>query len=366
MRPAPDQATAAPLPTTDDAWGCGLPADLRARGWPKMLSELEAEEPPPPPAGGFSLVVLPDTQYYVACQSEHLARQVRYVLDHLEQQNIVLVLTVGDLTDHNSDTEWAFFHQAVAPLFERVPLVLTTGNHDHGEEGAARSRGSGLLRTFGEPPVRSRELLAATPDGGNWENAYYRLPVGKATLGVLTLEWSPRDAVVGWAGEVLDRYPGDRLVFSTHAYLYHDDTRYDWERFGAAQEWNPRSYGTARIDLEREPGPGNWAAEGAYDGEMLWQRLLRSRPGLFLTLNGHVLVDGQGYLASRGDRGNLVHQLLMNFQMLADGGSGFLGLLQIEPGGRLLRGFTYSPSLGMSAMGPGHRFQVLLDPPLEF
>src|SRR5688572_1022511 len=136
VRPAPDQATAAPLPTTDDAWGCGLPADLRARGWPKMLSELEAEEPPPPPAGGFSLVVLPDTQYYVACQSDHLARQVRYVLDHLEQQNIVLVLTVGDLTDHNSDTEWAFFHQAVAPLFERVSLVLTTGNHDHGEEGA--------------------------------------------------------------------------------------------------------------------------------------------------------------------------------------------------------------------------------------
>ena len=329
-----------------------------------MLEHLRPGEPALPESGARTLVVLPDTQYYVACKSAYLADQVNYVLASLETRKIALVLTVGDLTDHNTDDEWQFFRQAVTPLLERVPLILTTGNHDHGAEGAARTRGSGLVRTFGRPPEKSRALLAAVPSDGNWENAYYRVPLGKSTLGVLTLEWSPREASVKWAAGVLDRYPDDRLVFATHAYLYHDDTRYDWDRFQDRQEWNPRAYGTARLDLARDPGPGNWAPDGAYDGEMLWQRLLKSRPGLWLTLSGHVLVDGQGYLASRGDSQNLVHQMLANFQMLNHGGAGFLRLLEIAADGRTLRVFTYSPSLDRTATGPGEQFEVTLDPPL--
>lgn len=348
-------------PTEDD---CGLPRELRARGWPTMLPNLRPGAPPPALPGGFSLLVLPDTQYYVACRSPHLARQVEYALEHQAEQNIALVLTVGDLTDHNDDAEWSFFHEAVAPLFDRVPLILTTGNHDHGVAGSSLRRGSGLVRTFGQPPARSRALLAEVPPDGDWENAYYRLPIGKTTLGILSLEWSPRASMVDWAGSVLDRHPTDRIVFTTHAYLYHDDTRYDWERYGQAQEWNPRAYGTARLDPALESGPGNWAPEGAYDGEMLWRGLLASRPALWLTLNGHVLMDGQGYLPSRGEAGNLVHQMLVNFQMLAEGGSGFLRLLQIDPSGRSMRVFTYSPSLGQLATGSTEQFEVQLDPPL--
>lgn len=314
--------------------------------------------------GSFSILVLPDTQYYVGCRSAHLKSQVDYALSQLEVQNIVLVLTVGDLTEHNEEVEWAFFREAVQPLFERVPLVLTTGNHDHGPAGSASKRGSGLIRAFGEPPAKSGALLAEVPPDGNWENAYYRLPVGASTLGVLSLEWSPRQASVDWARGVLARHAGDRVIFSTHAYLYHDDTRYDWERFGLAQEWNPRAYGTARSGGAGESGPGDWHPEGAYDGEMLWRGLLAPSSAVWLTLNGHVLVDGQGYLASRGDAGNLVHQMLVNFQMLADGGSGFLRLLRVDPSGRSMQAFTYSPSLDQSATGPGQQFQVTLDPPL--
>jgi hypothetical protein len=329
-----------------------------------MLGQLQPGAPSLPAPGSVTFVVLPDTQYYSGCRSRHLADQVDFVLSQLRERNIRLVLTVGDLTDHNTDAEWAFFHDAVAPLLERVPLILTTGNHDHGESGGALSRGSGLTHAFGQAPLASRALLAAIPADGDWENAYYRLPLGQSTLGVLTLEWSPRQSTVEWAAAVLDRFPTDRVVFSTHAYLYHDDTRYDWERFGPAQEWNPRSYGTARLDPTRALGADNWAKDGAYDGEMIWQALLRSRPGVWLTLNGHVLEDGEGYLASRGDQGNLVHQMLVNFQMLKDGGSGFLRLLQIAPDGRSLRVLTYSPTLDLTATGLREQFEVSLEPPL--
>lgn len=362
--PKAERASSAPAvqePTEE----CGLPRELRARGWPTMLPNLQPGAPAPPPPGGFSILVLPDTQYYVACRSEHLARQVDYALRQRQAQNIVLVLTVGDLTDHNDAAEWKFFRDAVQPLFDEVPFILTTGNHDHGEAGSARRRGSGLVSTFGQPPSRSRALLVESSSGGDWENAYYRLALGKTTLGILTLEWSPRAESVAWAGRVLDRHPGDRVLFTTHAYLYHDDTRYDWDRYGRAQEWSPRAYGTARKDPTRESGPGNWAPEGAYDGEMLWRELLAPRPSVWLTLSGHVLYDGQGYLASRGKSGNLVHQMLVNFQMLTAGGSGFLRLLQVAPDGRTLRVFTYSPSLDRRATGAAEQFEVALEPPLE-
>jgi hypothetical protein len=50
-----------------------------------------------------------------------------------------------------------------------------------------------------------------------------------------------------------------------------------------------------------------------YDGEMLWNALVRRHPGIFLVLCGHVGGSGTGQLASRGDGGNLVEQVLANF-----------------------------------------------------
>lgn len=317
-----------------------------------------------PPEGTRTIVVLPDTQYYSACRSHYLADQVAYVLQQRERRNIVVVLTVGDLTDHNEPEEWEFFASAVAPLGDAVPLVLTTGNHDHGPHGTARVRGSGFQATFPTLAKKSAAHVAETLAPDDYENAYYRIPFGRSTLGVLSLEWSPRERTVTWARAVLDRHPGDRALLATHAYLYFDDTRYDWDKYGLGQEWNPRAYGTARIDPDAEPGAGDWQPEGAYDGEMLWQGLVRSRPSFWLTVSGHVLGDGQGRLTSRGDHGNSVHQLLVNYQMLEAGGSGYLRLLEVSPDGAWLRAFTYSPSLNRRATAPDQEFELAIEPPL--
>src|SRR4030095_10985544 len=103
---------------------------------------------------------------------------------------------------------------------------------------------------FPEAPGRAREALAASARPGDIENAYYRIPLPRVTLGVLDLAWSPRKPAVAWANEILGQYPRDRVIVLTHAYLYEDGTRYDWWKKGGNQEWNPLAYGTGK----RNPG----------------------------------------------------------------------------------------------------------------
>ena len=62
-----------------------------------------------------------------------------------------------------------------------------------------------------------------------------------------------------------------------------------------------------------------------------------------MTLNGHVLGDGLGYLASITDQGNVCHQMLSNYQFRQLGGEGYLRLLEFLPDGKTVNVFTYSP-----------------------
>lgn len=344
---------------------CALPARLSNRGWPTELAPTSEVEANPLPVGAVTIVALPDTQYYASCRSPHLERQAKWILDQAVVRNIRAVIQLGDLTDHNTPAEWDFVRSALAPVSEAVPLALATGNHDHGEGGAAKRRGSLLPRYFGQLGVRSSEALAETKDAGDPDNAYYRVKLPKVTLGLLVLEWGPRASSVAWANRMLEKYPSDRVIFSTHAYLYHDGTRYDWKAKGASQEWNPIAYGT----LETPSAP---AADGGaptpndpvYDGEMLWNDLLKRHRGVFLTLSGHVLYDGTAVLTTQAAAGNRVHQVLANYQMLNEGGLGYLRLLELLPDGKTLRMKTYSPSLARFATGSDHVGELEIQPPL--
>jgi 3',5'-cyclic AMP phosphodiesterase CpdA len=344
---------------------CALPARLSNRGWPTELAPTSEAEVAPLPAGAVTLIALPDTQYYASCRSPHLARQAEWILAQAAARNIRAVIQLGDLTDHNTPAEWEFVQSALAPVSEVVPLALATGNHDHGEGGAAKLRGSLLPRYFGKLGARTSEALTETKVPGDPENAYYRVKLPKVTLGLLVLEWGPRASSVAWANRVLEKYPADRVIFATHAYLYHDATRYDWKAKGASQEWNPIAYRT--LDTPATPSAaGDPAApnEAVYDGEMLWNDLLKRHRGVFLTLSGHVLDDGTAVLTSQGSAGNRVHQVLANYQMLNEGGLGYLRLLELFPDGKTLRMKTYSPSLSRFATGNDHVGDLAIQPPL--
>jgi hypothetical protein len=353
---SPGGASTAPAtPTTD----CGMPSSLVARGWRRELAPTSATETPPFVPGTTTLVVLPDTQYYASCASRHFADQTRWVSAQASARRIRGALTLGDLTDHNTPAEWQYIRDGLRLVENDVPVVLVTGNHDLGDDGSANHRKSLLPRYFPEPPGAAKQVLSATLEPGNPENAYYRLKLEQVTIGVLALEWSPRRSTVAWANSMLSRHAKDRVIIATHAYLYNDGTRYDWQKKGPAQEWNPLSYGTAKM-----PPADAGAPDAPFDGEMLWHELVKQHRGIFLVLSGHVLGSGASTLASRGERGNLVQQVLVNYQMLKDGGLGYLRLLELLPDGKSLRMKSFSPTLGLFATGPDQTGTLTIEPPL--
>jgi hypothetical protein len=145
------------------------------------------------------------------------------------------------------------------------------------------------------------------------------------------------------------------VIIVTHAYLYDDSTRYDWRTRRTGQLWNPLSFDMAWGEAILDPES---------DGEILWNDLVRRHAGVFLVLCGHVGGRGTGLLASRGDAGNLVQQVLANFQLLDEGGLGYLRLFEIQPDGKSMRMKTYSPSLGLFATAPTQQADLPIEPAL--
>src|SRR5204862_2828809 len=129
---------------------------------------------------------------------------------------------IGDLTGHISATERGFVQAQVQPAEWQLPLVLATGNHDHGPKGSAHRRGSLLAHFFPAAPGVAQSALVETLLPRDIENAYYQIVLPRVTLGVLALEWAPRDSTVAWANDVLSRHANDRAIIVTHAYLYDD------------------------------------------------------------------------------------------------------------------------------------------------
>ncbi len=347
-----------------DRSSCGLPPDIREPDWPRTLAPTTKEDPSLQEEGSFTIAVFPDTQYYASCGELHFPKQGEWVASQVSTRNIVAGIHLGDLTEHNTPSEWEYVTRSLAPLRDEIPLFLASGNHDYGDEGTANERHTLFPEYFGKPSSKTAPTVARQMKDGNLENAYYRLKLRGMTLGVLVLEWSPTHAAVAWAKKTMADFPQDRKIFVTHAYLFHDGSRYDFKNKGLEQPWNPLSYGTAKIDPELPYSKENANPIGAYDGEMLWNELLKDLPGLFLTLNGHVLGDGAGVLTSTGKRGAKVHQVLTNFQMLDEGGLGYLRLIEFSSDGSRMKMKTFSPSLGLFATAADQNFELPIDPPL--
>lgn len=308
------------------------------------LLALAACEDPMTEAG-WTIVVLPDTQYYARSHPHTFIAQTRWLRAQKDVLDLQVVLHVGDITDDNGPAQWQVARAAFDELEGEVPYVLAPGNHDIGEGGSARTRDTLLHEYF---PVR--DAMARPSFGGLFEserldNSWHVIETPSGPWLVLALEFGPRDDVVAWADEVLAAHADVPTIVVTHAYLYSDDTRYDIET-RPDQQWSPHHYGVAGL------------VGGVNDGEALFQKLVRRHDQIDFVFCGHVLNDGIGRLTSVQDRGGIVHELLANYQVLERGGDGFLRVLTFYKDRVEVR--TYSPVLDRELDDPHNRFTLPL------
>jgi hypothetical protein len=315
----------------------------------------------PSPDAAWSMVVLPDTQNYVArpAFTHILNRQTQWIADNKDLFNIQLVLQEGDVVNRNSGTadngvtgaeQWQAARTAMSTLDGVVPYIMAAGNHDFGTtSGQSRdTKFNDYFKPADNPLVDPAKggILKGMMTPGELQNAFYELtaPDGRELL-VFSLEMWPRDSVVAWAKGVAQRpeYAGHSAVLLTHGYL---NSGGDYWRAGYE----------------------HYEMEGGNDGLDLWNKLVKVAGNFEMTFSGHVGGDGAAYRESASNSGDDVHQMLLNSQFETNGGNGWMRVLEFLDDGKTVRVRTYSPHFDLYRTNAANQYAITLSqaqpPPL--
>jgi predicted phosphodiesterase len=319
---------------------------------PYADGKLVDRSPPPLTAGAFTIVVLPDTQYYSAGFWQNYNWQTRWIVNQKKKRNIACVLHLGDVVDSSTPVQWNRAITAMKKLDGHVPYFFVPGNHDYYADKEGNWQ-TDLSTHFPISKYRDLETFGGVYDRepDRMENSFHLFSVGSRNFLVLCLEFGPRRDVVRWANEVVSKYPDREAILVTHAFTYTDNRRYDWSKYGRQQTWNPHDYNIIR----------NGVKDDVADGEQLWQGLISRHQSFIFTINGHVCNNGLGRLASPTPDGREIHQMLVNFQVRPQGGDGWLRLLEMCPDGTM-NVMDYSPTRGQCNESPLNKFSVKLAP----
>ncbi|MCA9579150.1 MAG: metallophosphoesterase [Myxococcales bacterium] len=291
--------------------------------------------------GSEMIAVMPDTQVYAVRYPGLFVAQTAWLAQNAEPLNIRVALHLGDIVNNNTPMEWQRARSAMGLLDGVLPYVMVPGNHDYGPSGDASTRET-YFNDYFEYEDRSAEpTFGGAFEPGKLDNTYHLVNAWGRRFIIVALEWGPRDEVLAWADHVMGQHPDHLGILVTHAFLNNNDRRFDHTDLLHSQSYNPHQYSTAG---------------GVNDGEEIWQRLIR-RHRFVMTLNGHVLGDGTGYLVSETDAGTRCHQMLVNWQMAQQGGEANLRLLELLPDGETVRVHGYSALHDRFLFAPDQSFE---------
>ncbi len=162
------------------------------------------------------------------------------------------------------------------------------------------------------------------PAGSN-ENFYGVVTVNKRSYIVIVLEFAARDSALAWADGILKANQDKDAIIVTHMFTYSDNTR------------------ISGCDLN---SAGSFGVGQDNNGEDMWWKLVRKYPNIHLVLSGHVVQgDGTGRRMDLGLNGNLVNQILSDYQSDPLGGGGYLRIMRISPSLNRVSVTSYSPYL---------------------
>jgi hypothetical protein len=296
-----------------------------------------------PSSENFTIVALPDTQYYSQVWLWFFENQTEWIVQNENKMNIVFVTHLGDIiNNYNEDYQWQNADNAMSILDNKVPYGILPGNHDIDGGYTGPPGAGGLYYENYFPASRyqgypywggSYDSTSATsvdnsigihfiPSSPNMNN-YQLFSAGGMNFIALSLQYDPPADVLAWADNVLSKYPNRRAIISTHAYLDWDGTR-------------------------------------SFEGRGIWENLVVPHKNVFLVLCGHVIgYNGLGEAERIDNVGNrTVYQLLSDYQGLPGGGTGYLRIMKFAPSEDTIYVKTYSPYLDQYMTGSKSQFEL--------
>jgi hypothetical protein len=280
-----------------------------------------------PSQENFTIIVLPDTQYYSQDYPGIFENQTDWIVQNENSQNIVFVTHLGDIVNiYNANPQWQAANNAMSILDNKVPYTVLPGNHDM-DGGYSPPAGAGA--TYYEKYFPASRYEGYSYWGGSYDsnsvtssspnmNNYQLFSWDGMNFITLSLQYQPPTDVLTWADNVLSKYSNRRAIISTHSYINAD---------------------------------GSWAP----GGPVIWRDLVVPHKNVFLVLCGHEL--GEGKKIDNVDN-RTVYQLLSDYQGLDMGGIGYLRIMKFVPSQNTIYVSTYSSLLNKYMTGSGSQFEL--------
>jgi len=279
----------------------------------------------------FSIVVLPDSQFYAAQFTNVGLAQTEWICRNIEKLQIKFVATVGDNVDAGYiDAQFKNSTRFMNKLDDVVPYGLACGNHDlmDGKKGSCTSRK--FVDYYG--PQRFKKYAwfgGASPSGFS---SYQIFSGGGYKFIALELTVAAAEAEVQWAKKVIADNPGIPVILTTHQML------------------------TPKAEIDKGAavnGPGRQTPA------QVWEQLVEPSPQIFLILCGHY--HGEAYITKKTQAAQPVHVILQDYQNDPNGGDGWLRIFAFHPEHDKVDVQTYSPTLKRYKKGPKSEFSFALD-----
>lgn len=263
----------------------------------------------------YSIAVVGDTQNLTYYYPSALTTLYDWIVANAESKKIGFVMGLGDINEKNSDSEWAISSAEIEKLRDAgiVQSLVCGGNHDTVPQFNKYLPYTEYVSAY------EGKVVYGFYDNGSGEyslaNAYQLITIGETKYMFLTLEWAPKSEHVSWANEVIAAHPEYNVIISTHAYLAEDGTRFN--------TWHHAT-------------PDSTGRGASYNGEELWNDLIRKHENIVMAIGGHDSCDFVIKSEAYGDHGNRVVQLLINPQHtdLIQKGTGMVAMLYFSEGGK--------------------------------
>jgi len=255
----------------------------------------------------FTIVVLPDTQYYSENYPGIFENQTKWIIENKESMNIVFVTHLGDLVDHyESIEEWDNANISMSKLIDTLPFGVLPGNHDGSDTGGDLTN---YNHYFGFDRFNNESGYGGAYQNINTNN-YQLFSAGGDDYLIFHIQFDPSDDILSWASEVIDQYPSRRVIVATHDYVH---------------------------------GYYIWSNSRSEIGKNIWEKLVKPHAEqIFLVLSGHY--ENEDRITSLED-GYYVHQLLSDYQDRPNGGNGWLRIIEFSSINDEIFIRTYSPYL---------------------
>ncbi len=247
----------------------------------------------------YSFAVVGDTQYItswdtayidgVKNENTHLNLLYDWILANKDKKNIKYVMGLGDITDkynvnyngsttgasHDTAAEWAWAYSQISRLDGKIPYSVVRGNHDNEGYFDQYFANDAYKSQFTDPDYADNS--ACFFEEGSVLNAYTKFTVGTEKYLLLLLDYTPSDAVLAWAEDVVERNSDYRVIINTHSYLNDDKTLTD-------------------------------------AGDAIWKTIVEKHDNVVLVLCGHVITSDIVKNEREGGNSNAVTEILINPQ----------------------------------------------------